>query len=83
MPRGNFVWVNLGARLGFSDAAEEKRTFQRLLDGGVYVAPGTAYHNPQAGWFRITFSVSRDNLEVGLAKIEKLLKLHPTSNGTH
>ncbi|BEJ15246.1 hypothetical protein CspHIS471_0410130 [Cutaneotrichosporon sp. HIS471] len=74
---GNFVWVDIGARLGFRDAKEEKRIFQRLLDGGVYVAPGTAYHNPEAGWFRITFSVARDNLDVGLGKIERLLDLRP------
>lgn len=74
---GNFVWVDLGARLGFRDPKEEKRIFQRLLDGGVYVAPGTAYHNPEAGWFRITFSVARDNLNVGLGKIERLLDLRP------
>ncbi|GMK59407.1 hypothetical protein CspeluHIS016_0800130 [Cutaneotrichosporon spelunceum] len=74
---GNFVWVDLGARLGFREAKEEKRIFQRLLDGGVYVAPGTAYHNPEAGWFRITFSVARDNLNVGLDKIERLLDLRP------
>lgn len=61
---GNFIWVDLGGHLGFRDAAEEKRVFQQLLDGGVYVAPGTAYHNPTAGWYRITFSVSRDNLNV-------------------
>ncbi|CAK9786745.1 PLP-dependent transferase [Cutaneotrichosporon oleaginosum] len=74
---GNFVWVDIGGRLGFRDAMEEKRVFQRLLDGGVYVAPGTAYHNSEAGWFRITFSVARDNLNVGLGKIERLLDLYP------
>ena len=87
---GNFVWVDLGGRLGFQDVITEKRVFQELLDGGVYIvsgtppsfvlnsfrllmttgtdrlmqAPGTAYHNSTAGWYRITFSVSRDNLLV-------------------
>ncbi|KAL1405968.1 hypothetical protein Q8F55_007650 [Vanrija albida] len=74
---GNFVWVNLGGRLGFDDAAEEKRVFQKLLDGGVYIAPGSAYHNPIAGWYRITFSVSRDLLMVGLDKMERILNLCP------
>ncbi|ORX33610.1 pyridoxal phosphate-dependent transferase, partial [Kockovaella imperatae] len=72
---GNFVWVNLGGALGFDDAVTEKRVFQKLLDGGVYIAPGTAYHNSKAGWYRITFSVARENLEVGLGKIESLLDL--------
>jgi hypothetical protein len=35
--RGHFVWVNLGERLGFQDALTEKKIFQKLLDGGVYI----------------------------------------------
>jgi hypothetical protein len=34
---GNFVWVDLGGRLGFRDAITEKKVFQLLLDGGVYI----------------------------------------------
>ena len=91
---GNFVWVNLGGKLGFSDAKTEKIVFQQLLDGGVYIvglhkwasgcmddrvpqAPGTAYHNNKAGWYRVTFSVARGNLVVGLAKMEVMLGLQP------
>lgn len=36
-------------------------------------APGNAYHCTTAGWFRVTFSVARDDLEVGLGKLEQLL----------
>ncbi|ORY25180.1 pyridoxal phosphate-dependent transferase [Naematelia encephala] len=74
---GNFIWVDLGGKLGFRDVATEKKVFQKLLDGGVYIAPGTAYHHNVAGWYRLTFSVARDNLEVGLGKIESLLDLKP------
>ncbi|OWZ30063.1 hypothetical protein C356_06044 [Cryptococcus neoformans c45] len=72
---GNFVWVNLGAALEFDDVTTEKRIFQKLLDGGVYIAPGSAYHYHIPGWYRVTFSVARDNLLVGLGRIEKLLGL--------
>lgn len=34
---GHFVWVNLGQRVGWTTAAEEKKGFQTLLDGGVYI----------------------------------------------
>jgi 1-aminocyclopropane-1-carboxylate synthase len=38
---GHFIWANLGARLGFprgdEGVKEEKRVFQQLLDGGVYI----------------------------------------------
>lgn len=73
---GNFAWVDIGGALGFRDAVEEKKVFQKLLDGGVYVAPGSAYHNPVAGWYRITISVARDNLDMGLQRIEHILGLH-------
>ncbi|EIW73272.1 hypothetical protein TREMEDRAFT_24846 [Tremella mesenterica DSM 1558] len=74
---GHFVWVDLGGKLKFRDTPREKRVFQSLLDGGVYIAPGTAYHNKTPGWYRVTFSVSRDNLQVGLAKMERILGLYP------
>lgn len=38
-------------------------------------APGSAYHNDEPGWFRVTFSVKRANLVVGLAKMEEILGL--------
>jgi hypothetical protein len=34
---GHFVWVDIGGALGFRDIATEKRIFQKLLDGGVYI----------------------------------------------
>lgn len=34
---GHFVWVNLGERMGWKTEQEEKKGFQVLLDGGVYV----------------------------------------------
>jgi hypothetical protein len=39
--RGNFIWVHLGGKLGFSDAISEKKVFQKLLDGGVYIVSRT------------------------------------------
>ncbi|WRT63638.1 uncharacterized protein IL334_000561 [Kwoniella shivajii] len=72
---GNFIWVNLGKTLGFDDALTEKKVFQKLLDGGVYIAPGSAYHYHIAGWYRVTFSVPRGNLMVGLEKLGQLLEL--------
>lgn len=37
MARGHFVWVDMGGALGFRDLATEKKVFQKLLDGGVYI----------------------------------------------
>ncbi|KAI9635941.1 pyridoxal phosphate-dependent transferase [Dioszegia hungarica] len=80
---GHFIWVNLGGKLGFEEGEagvkEEKKVFQELLDGGVYIAPGTAYHYDKPGWYRVTFSIARDNLLVGLGKIERILDLTVTA----
>ncbi|KAH8085861.1 pyridoxal phosphate-dependent transferase [Filobasidium floriforme] len=72
---GHFVWVNLGPRIGIKTRDEETRVFQKLLDGGLYVAPGSAYHHKTPGWFRVTFSVPPENLEAGLERLEDLLNL--------
>lgn len=40
---GHFVWVNLGKRMGWTTAEEEKKGFQKLLDGGVYIVSGRKY----------------------------------------
>jgi len=37
MKRGHFVWVDIGGYMGFRDLSTEKRIFQKLLDGGVYI----------------------------------------------
>lgn len=37
MCRGHYVWVDIGGKLGFRDVPTEKKVFQKLLDGGVYI----------------------------------------------
>lgn len=69
---GHFVWIDMGTRLSILDTAEEMAVFQRSLDGGLYIAPGSAYHCTTPGWFRITFSVAKSNLLEGLARLEAL-----------
>ncbi|TYJ52364.1 hypothetical protein B9479_007020 [Cryptococcus floricola] len=73
---GNFVWINLGQRLGFTDVQTEKQVFHKLLHSGVYIAPGTAnYHHNEAGWYRVTFTVARQDLVTGLDRMERILGL--------
>lgn len=49
-------------------AADELGLMHRLVDGGVYVAPGTTYAMRRAGWFRVTFSVERVVLVVSQSR---------------
>ncbi|BGO96333.1 hypothetical protein NBRC10512_000333 [Rhodotorula toruloides] len=41
-----------------------------LVNGGVYLSSGMSYACPEPGFFRITFSIPRKELEVALERIE-------------
>ncbi|KDQ64900.1 hypothetical protein JAAARDRAFT_188175 [Jaapia argillacea MUCL 33604] len=53
--------------------AQEMDLFSSFLKGSLYVAPGGAYHHTVPGWFRFTFCVRRDVLDVGLGRFENVL----------
>jgi len=40
----------------------------RLLDGGVHLATSEAFEGEEYGWFRITFTVEKDILELALQR---------------
>lgn len=39
--------------------------------------PGAAYHNGTAGWFRVTFCIEPESLDVAFERIDKALDLTP------
>ncbi|GAA5879677.1 hypothetical protein JCM3774_002405 [Rhodotorula dairenensis] len=47
----------------------------RLVDGGVYLGPGFSYACAEPGFFRVTFCIRRQELEVALERIETVCKL--------
>ncbi|GAA5879679.1 hypothetical protein JCM3774_002406 [Rhodotorula dairenensis] len=49
--------------------------FHRLLDGGVYLGPGSLYAFAEPGFFRFTFCLRRNELEVVLDRIETVFGL--------
>lgn len=51
----------------------EMALFEFFLAHKVFAMAGTMFHMAEPGWFRITFSVRRDYLNVALARIEKAL----------
>lgn len=55
----------------------ERSLTNRFIDGGVVVAPGAQYHHPTPGFFRLTFSIDSEVLQIGLTRMEKVLGLHP------
>ena len=40
----------------------------KLLDGGIHLATSEAFFGEDYGWFRITFSVEYEILELGLER---------------
>lgn len=78
---GHYLWADLRRFLPndparFADDAErETQLWLDLLDGGVYLAPGSFYSSPVHGHFRITFTVHPACLEEGLRRLERILGL--------
>lgn len=56
-----------------TEKEQEAALFLHLLESGVYVAPGTFYHATQPGFFRLTFSVEREIMAVGLQRLKAAL----------
>lgn len=51
---GHFCWVQLGERMGWTTLAEEKKGFQQLLDGGVYLGQSPALSSSADECARLT-----------------------------
>lgn len=58
---------------GEVDRKGEERLVDKLLDSGVFVAPGGQYHVNKPGWFRFTFSVQPKTLKLALRRVEKAI----------
>lgn len=70
---GLFLWANMQAFLQPCNADNENALFTALLNGGVIISPGQMLHCSNAGWFRIVFAVTNEELEIGLSRIEAVL----------
>jgi aspartate/methionine/tyrosine aminotransferase len=67
---GFYLWADLSAYLdrlpGDTPLDKEREMNHRLLDEGVHIATSEAFYGEECGWFRITFAVQRNILELGL-----------------
>ena len=52
---------------------DEKKIWQNLIDAGVYLTPGYAFHVETPGFFRLTFSLEWEPLLRGLNAIVQVL----------
>jgi hypothetical protein len=53
---------------GDTKLEKEREMNSRLLDGGVHLATSEQFYGEEYGWFRITFAVEKDTLDVGLER---------------
>ncbi|KAK2595099.1 hypothetical protein QQS21_007184 [Conoideocrella luteorostrata] len=51
----------------------ELKLWERLLASGVGLGLGTWYSSEEPGWFRISFTVAKDDLHIGLERLVKVL----------
>jgi len=84
---GHFLLIDLSSvvkdidRFGkFIPITEEMTLFEReealveyFIKNKIFVAPGKTFHTPEGGWLRLTFSVKRDHMNVGLRRLEDAL----------
>jgi hypothetical protein len=47
---------------------QERALNKRLFEGGVHLATSEAFQGEEYGWFRISFSVDENVLELGLKR---------------
>jgi hypothetical protein len=53
---------------GDKSVEKEREMTKRMLDSGVYLAPAEAFRGEENGWYRITFTVEKDVLSLGLGR---------------
>ncbi|GAA93648.1 uncharacterized protein L969DRAFT_90173 [Mixia osmundae IAM 14324] len=77
-----FIWMDLrkflrtktdaGVVLS-SQQAQEDDLAAELIKAGIFIAPGQIYAAPEPGFFRLTFTLRMDYLDVALSRFKKVL----------
>ncbi|OWF41549.1 1-aminocyclopropane-1-carboxylate synthase-like protein 1 [Mizuhopecten yessoensis] len=70
---GNYIWMKLTKYLPNKTTEEEIALFQKILQGGVYLCPGSEMFCHYPGWFRLTFTTYKDHVIEGLKRMEHVL----------
>ena len=71
---GPFMLLNLGSHLTKVNFEQEQALWKRMIHNGIYLSPGFAYHVHQPGYFRLTFALPWDTLEIGLQRLVDTIK---------
>ena len=69
---GFFIWMDLSPYLnhyeGVTPLERERTMNDALFDGGVHLATSEAFEGEDSGWFRLSFAVEQQILELGLER---------------
>ncbi|EPS38744.1 hypothetical protein H072_7483 [Dactylellina haptotyla CBS 200.50] len=78
LPEGDDGKVPGGkTNLPWAPAGAQKRDailWDKMLNGGVYVGTSEMFFGEDHGWYRFSFSTNTEELELGLSRMEKVLK---------
>lgn len=74
---GFFLWCNFSFATATTQdvpsLAEDQRLNKRILRGGVYLATSQGFQGEKNGWYRVTFSLPRKLLMLGLGRLLSVL----------
>lgn len=73
----HFMLVDARERLGIKTWDDEREINIKAAAKGVVIGLGRHYHYPIPGYLRVTFSVERSVLDLGLERFEEAVGLHP------
>ncbi|OZJ06527.1 hypothetical protein BZG36_00507 [Bifiguratus adelaidae] len=82
---GHFMWIDLKPycdkikdllmeRSGEAPKIPSQTLFNALIEHKVYIAFGEAFHTEEIGRFRLSYSMNKDAQELGLMRMEQVLK---------
>ncbi|ELT96143.1 hypothetical protein CAPTEDRAFT_208240 [Capitella teleta] len=71
---GFFIYANLSKYMKEQTEAEEMKLYNELKAAKLYMIPGSALRGRDYGWFRITFTSQKNTVELGLQRLEGVLK---------
>ncbi|CAO3611888.1 unnamed protein product [Mucor hiemalis] len=71
---GPFMLLDLKSYFDEPTFEFEKTVWHRMVNNGVYLAPGFAFHSHRPGFFRLTFALPWDVLQIGLNRMIQVLK---------
>ncbi|XP_006825761.1 1-aminocyclopropane-1-carboxylate synthase-like protein 1 [Saccoglossus kowalevskii] len=72
-PSGLFVWADFRQFINPSTFEGEFNLYNEFLDNKVYLLPGEGLFCCEPGWFRIIFSVSKDEIDQALERIATVI----------